>query len=49
MYAVASEIQPDSYRYTVTSQYGGSWELCSDARWDVGAGLIGMGAIDGVG
>ena len=49
MYLVGTEIRPGTYRYTVTGQDWGSWELCSNARCDVGAGLIDMDMIDGAG
>ena len=49
MYLVGSDIQPGTYRYAVTGEDWGSWQLCSDARCDVGAGLIDMDVIDGAG
>jgi hypothetical protein len=49
MYAVGSEIQPGTYRYTVTGNDMGAWSLCSDARCYVGKGLIDMDTIDGEG
>jgi hypothetical protein len=49
MYLVGTEIQPGTYRYTVTGEDWGSWELCNDARCNVGAGLIDMDMIDGEG
>ena len=48
MYAVGSDIQPGTYRYTVTGNDMGAWSLCRDANCD-GAGLIDMNTIDGEG
>ena len=49
MYAVGTEIQPGTYRYTVTDNDMGSWSLCSDANCDVGAGMIDEDTIMGEG
>jgi hypothetical protein len=49
MYRVGSDIQPGTYRYTVTDNDMGAWSLCSDANCEVGAGLIDMDTIDGQG
>jgi hypothetical protein len=49
MLQVGSEIAPGTYRYAVTGNDMGAWSLCSDARCDVGKGLIDMGTVDGQG
>ena len=49
MYRVGTDIMPGDYVYTVVGNGTGSWEVCSDATCDVGAGLIDMDQIDGMG
>ena len=49
MYLVGTEIQPGTYRYTVTGNDMGDWKLCSDANCEVGAGLIDIEDIRGEG
>jgi hypothetical protein len=49
MLQVGSEIAPGTYRYAVTGNDMGAWKLCSDARCDVGAGMIDMDTVDGEG
>jgi hypothetical protein len=49
MYAVGIDIQPGTYRYTVTGNDMGDWKLCSDANCEVGAGLIDIEDIEGEG
>ena len=49
MYRVGTDITPGDYVYRVVGNGTGSWELCSDATCDVGAGLIDMDEIDGMG
>jgi hypothetical protein len=49
MYAVGTDIQPGTYRYTVTGNDMGDWKLCSDANCEVGAGLIDIEDIHGEG
>jgi hypothetical protein len=49
MYAVGTDIQPGTYRYTVTGNDMGDWKLYSDANCKVGAGLIDIEDIHGEG
>ena len=49
MYRVGVDISPGDYQYTVVGNGTGSWELCSSAQCDVGAGLIDMDQISGMG
>lgn len=49
MLVVGTDIQPGTYRYTVTGNDMGDWELCRDANCEVGEGLINMETIDGEG
>jgi hypothetical protein len=45
MYAVGSDIQPGTYRYTVTAQ-AGDWHLCRDANCE---DEIALDAVEGYG
>jgi hypothetical protein len=49
MYRVGTDIAPGDYTYMVTGNGIGSWELCSNARCEVGGGLIDMDSVDGMG
>jgi hypothetical protein len=49
MYRVGVEIAPGDYRYTVVGNGYGAWQLCADARCEVGGGLIDMDTVDGMG
>jgi hypothetical protein len=49
MYAVGSEIQPGTYKYTVVGNDMGQWTLCRDANCDISNGVINMDTIDGEG
>jgi hypothetical protein len=47
MYAVGTDIQPGTYRYTVTGHDWGDWELCGDAN--CGDPIAQSGVINGEG
>jgi hypothetical protein len=49
MYRVGVDIAPDDYRYTVVGNGYDAWQLCADARCEVGGGLIDMDTVDGMG
>ena len=46
MYAVGTDIQPGTYRYTVTGHDWGDWKLCRDANCD---DPIDLAMVDGEG
>jgi hypothetical protein len=46
MYAVGTDIQPGTYRYTVTGHDWGYWKLCGDANCD---NVINIAMVEGEG
>src|ERR1700693_4192213 len=48
MYRVGSDIQPGTYKHTVTGNDMGAWYLCNQANCD-GDGIITMDTVDGQG